>query len=542
MGIFRLTKKYIALQKKDIGIMVSTTLLLWVATMLTPYITAVFLDSLILQAYASIVWRTVIILSIIWTLQLLFTYTRNIVSTRVHSLTGYYMRYDLVAHIKRLPISYFREIDSAYLNQRTAMDTGTVVGFVLGSVLGLFTTTLTFVVALVILFNLNYVVAFIICLLLPVYTLIYIKFKNPLYEIGKKMAEEASVFHGLVNKQISNICLIKQNEWQSRTGDEMNTGFYSLFKTIMQNARLSYLVNNADSVVRYLANIAIFVYSGLQIIVGRMTIGQFTMINTYSLMVVSCLSVFFNFGKSYQQASVAYDRAMEILNTVQEKTGTIRLQGINRIKVADLCFNHQNKQIINTISFEMEKGKIYAITGDNGTGKSTFVNILCGIEQNYGGALLVMESRSDSWVNMREVELCHYREKLLAIVPQEPVLYYDTIFENISEGRNESIVDTWLEILSLSDFIKCLPDGLATKVTEKSANFSGGEKQLLAVAKAFIKNADIMILDEPSSALDAYSIELMYKALADVRDEKIVLIVTHDKGLVDLCDEEIVFL
>ena len=541
MRIIAFMIKYILRCKRDVAKMITSAIVLWAVSLLTPYVTAVFLDSLIQYSDARIVWQTVIILSFIWTLQLLFSYTRNIVSARVHTLTGYYMRYDLVAHIKRLPIGYFRETDSAYLNQRTAMDSGTIIGFALGSAFGLVTTALTFFVAFVILFSLNHAVAFFICVLLPIYALIYVKFKDPLYELGKKVVEQSSVFHGLVNRQLSNIGLIKQNEWHGRTGEEMNAGFNSLFATVMQNARLSYIVNNADSIVRYLANIIIFVYSGLQIIAGHMTIGQFTMINTYSLMVISSLGVFFNFGKSYQQASVAYDRVMEILGTEPERTGETRLNGIKRIKVTGLSYNNESRQIISNVSFEMQRGKIYAITGDNGTGKSTFLSILCGIEQNYGGDIYVSESDSDQWVNLKDVDLCHYRDKLLAIVPQEPVLYFDTIYENINEGKNEAMIAEWLEKLSLTDFIKNLPNGLDSKISEKSANFSGGEKQRLMAAKAFIKNADVVIMDEPTSALDTGSIEALCNVLSGVKADKIIIVVTHDKELVGMCDEAVDF-
>ena len=541
MNIFSFIFKYFLRYKLNIALMILSTIILWIVTMLTPYITGVFIDSLVQQSDVQIIWQAVALLAVIWTMQLVFSYVRNITNAKVNALISYSIRYDIMESFKKLPLSYFADKDSGNLTGRVTKDSSDVVSFALGAVFALFTSVFTFTVAYIIVFNLNMTVAILVLILLPLYSFVYMKYKTPLYILGKKVAEQSSSFHGTMNKQLANMRLTKHNAWHKRMGTEIEVEFSALYESIMKNARLSYIVNNADTLVRYFTNIVVFVYSGIQIIYSYMTIGQFTMIYTYSLMVISSLSVLFNFGKRYQKAQVAYDRIEEILSAEKDENGEVRLSKISGVKIVNLNFHYQNKHIISRLNLEMKKGYIYGVFGDNGTGKSTFISILCGIEQNYSGQIYVTDSNSKTPTNLKHIDLNHFRENCLAIVPQEPVLYFNTIWENISGGKDEKEVNFWLEELSLVELAGSHKAGQNFKINETTTNLSGGEKQRFSIASAFIKDTDVVIMDEPTSALDKHSIEALCKVLTEVKEEKIIVIVTHEKDLMQVCDEIVRF-
>jgi len=457
-------------------------------------------------------------------------------SKRNIHLMEFAVRYDLVEHLKRLPIQYFAGKDSEYINQRVSSDSANVASFILNNVVTLLTTFFTLLFAIIIMFYLNFAIALMICFLFPVYLLIYFKFRQPLYRMGYKLAEESNEFHGRANRQLTNINLIKQNAWSDHAGNELKVGFLSLFQTIMKNARISYIFNNTDTLIKYLANIIIFVYSGFQIIAGYMSIGQFTMINLYSLMVISSLSVFLNFGKNYRNSLVAYDRIMEIQNTKQEQSGEIRIDSIENITINNLAFSYDNRSIISSFNAEMKKGQVCTIVGENGSGKSTFLNILTGMNQGYTGDVYFNST------NLREINNYHLREKCLAIVEQEPTLYFDTLIENISlEVDKRQSIDYWINKLDLGDLVASLPNGLDYNIYEKAANLSGGEKQRLAEVRAFVKDTDVLIMDEPNSALDKASLKLLCRILQEIKHNKIVVLVTHEQSLIDISDVVIKF-
>ena len=536
MKILFFIKKYLLKHKVDMIWFISFGLVLWVLGILSPFVVGNYIDTLVAYSDESLIWYTVIALAVIWTLQLVLAYVRNIISAKVNSRIGFAVRYDLMEHLKRLPTRYFNDKDSAYVNQRVSMDSGSVTGFVLGSMAGLLTTILTFTLALVIMFFLNTAMTLMICLLFPVYILIYLKFRQPLYEMGYKLAEESNEFHGRTNKQIANIELIKQNAWNEHTNTELKTGFESLFQTTMKNARLSYIFNNADGLVRYMANMIIFIYSGFQIMSGNMTIGQFTMINSYSLMVISSLSTFLGFGRSYRNALISYDRIMEIHNEHPEQSGSICIDRINSITIKNLNLHYNDRHIIRDLSTNLKKGNIYAIVGDNGSGKSTFINILSGMNQDYTGEIYFNS------VNLREINVYHLRENLLTVVEQEPTLYFETLRENISlDADKEQSVNYWIKRLGLNALIASLPSGLDYNTSEKTVNLSGGEKQRLVEARAFVKDADLIILDEPSSALDKVGLQVLCEVLREIKINKIIVVVTHDEQLINVSDDVVSF-
>ena len=265
MKIITFMKRYIEKHKAEAGLFILLSLALWALSVTSPFVVGTYIDNLVTGAGPGVIYQAVTILAVIWTLQLVFTYVKNILSAKLNSLISFDVQYGLIEHLKRLPMGYFSDKDSAYINQRVSSDSGNVTGFVLGSVTGLLTTSLTFSFALGIMFFLNFRITLMICSIFPVYIFIYLRFRQPLYELGYKLAEESDGFFSRVNKQLANIKLIKQNAWSDYTGAELKTEFSSLFQTTMKNAKLSYVFNNADALVKYMANMIIFIYSGFQI-------------------------------------------------------------------------------------------------------------------------------------------------------------------------------------------------------------------------------------------------------------------------------------
>jgi len=532
MKIIIFMKNYISEHKAETGVFILLGLALWALSIISPFIVGNYIDNLITGLGAEVIYQAVITLAIIWTLQLILTYIRNILGAKLNSLISFDVQFGIIEHMKRLPIRFFSDKDSAYINQRVSSDSGNVTGFVLGGVIGLFSTVLTFSFAFGIMLFLNFRMTLMISTIFPVYIFIYLRFRQPLYEMGYKLAEESNGFFARINRQLANIKLIKQNAWESHTGAELTSGFSSLFKTIMQNAKLSYVFNNADSLVKYMANMIIFIYSGFQIMAGEMTIGQFTMINSYSLMVISSLSVFLGFGRSYRNSLVAYDRIQEIYSVEPEKNGTVCFESVEDITIRGLNFHYGERHVIKNLDARFKKGKIYVIAGENGSGKSTLLSIITGMERDYCGDVLY------NGVSLDELDIYRLRDIHLAIVEQEPSLYFETLRENITfDGDREPAVDYWIRKLDLYELISSLPENIDYKISEKTSNLSGGEKQRLAEVRAFVKDAGVIIMDEPNSALDKWSLELLCEILQEIKSDKIIIVVTHNQMMIDVCDE-----
>lgn len=536
MKILMFLKKYLARYKWNAVIFVILNLVLWTFSFSTPYIIGKYIDSLISIASKIKLWQGVMPLAIIWTLQIFSSYIKNIVGTKLHSKFSFHINYDLIEHLKRIPIRYFADKNSAYLNQRVSSDSESATTFILDGTIGLLNTILTLFFSIFIMFYLNSKLATMLCFMFPIYLHIYFKFRQPLYNLNYKYLEEQNKFYSAMNKQLSNIKVIKQNMWNDLVSKELKDDFLEVYKAKIKNVKMSYLFNNLDSLVRYFANMMIFIYSGYQILEGKMSIGQFTMINSYSAMVISSVSGFLQFGKGYRHFLVVYDRIMDIYQKKEEENGDIQISNVSNISIRDLSFAYKERHIIKNFSAEMNKGNIYIVAGRNGSGKSTFIDILMGLLQDYSGDIYFNS------INMKDIDIYNLRKNKLAIVEQEPILYFDTIRKNISNfDDGDSTIDNWIQRLNLYDFISSLPEQIDSHISEKNSNLSGGEKQRIAQVRAFGKGADILIFDEPNSALDKESLELFCAILREIKDNKIIIVITHNKEIIEIGDEILYF-
>lgn len=195
------------------------------------------------------------------------------------------------------------------------------------------------------------------------------------------------------------------------------------------------------------------------------------------------------------------------------------------IKFENLSFLYSTRKVsaLENFSFEFEKGKTYAIVGKSGSGKSTLIDLLINLYQPTSGSIVV------DGVNLNEISLKSWRSKI-GIVNQDIFLFHDTILDNIKFG-NELATLKKIKLASklayADDFIDKLPDKYETIVGEKGHKLSGGERQRIALARALVKNPDILILDEATSHLDSYSEKLIQNAIDNLRQEKTVIIIAH---------------
>lgn len=204
--------------------------------------------------------------------------------------------------------------------------------------------------------------------------------------------------------------------------------------------------------------------------------------------------------------------------------------GGSRLELSHVTYLYDGVNGIRDFSAELTRGKINVIVGEMGSGKSTIGKILCGLLHQQSGMISV-DGKEVSFGELR------YRT---AYVDQEAVINFGSIGENVSsfqENCGEDKVRYALERAGLLSWADSLPDGIGTELNAENLNLSGGQKQRLAIARALYKDSDILLLDEPTSALDAENEALVMNTLHQMKDEKIVVVITHDKRMLKAADE-----
>jgi ATP-binding cassette subfamily C protein len=263
-----------------------------------------------------------------------------------------------------------------------------------------------------------------------------------------------------------------------------------------------------------------------------MTLGDFTILNNYQSTLLQALVVIFSFGSEYQKALVSYNRLKKIFNIEENKDGIVNIQSVDSIKICELSYKIENNVLFENVNINLEKGNIYCISGKNGTGKSTLLDILSGVNYDYEGNIYY------NGIDIKNISVTDTRKYNLSFLEQEPVLISNDLYENLTLGldnvdRNR-ILDLFNELFEkpMEEFCKREDASLQDEL-----KMSGGEKQKVSLIRALYKPADVMLLDEPTSALDSKSKIKLINILNRCKKEKIIIIITHDRDLLSVADK-----
>ncbi|HEV2399969.1 MAG TPA: ABC transporter ATP-binding protein [Candidatus Sulfotelmatobacter sp.] len=282
-----------------------------------------------------------------------------------------------------------------------------------------------------------------------------------------------------------------------------------------------------------------------QIAHNQLTLGAFIAFVAAVLSMYNPVRKFAVFNNSFQQALGASSQLFKFMDTedvVTEKPGAKPLPKFtNTIRFEDVSFSYQadgdeSREILHGIGLEVSRGEILAIVGSSGAGKSTLVHLIPRFFDVTGGRILV------DGHDIRDVTLSSLRSQV-GIVTQETVLFNDTVRNNIAYGQpNVSMreVEAASRAALAHDFILALPAGYDTVIGERGVRLSGGERQRLAIARALLKNAPILILDEATSALDSESEALVQSALHNLMSGRTVFVIAHRLSTVRRADRIVV--
>ena len=271
--------------------------------------------------------------------------------------------------------------------------------------------------------------------------------------------------------------------------------------------------------------VLLLIYSSHLIFVEKsLSSDQFMVFLLVVISLISPVKRIFRSNNFIQQGVAAYHRCLEIMKLPPEpKGGDREFGGIERdIELKGVWFSYEESPVLEDINLKIPKGKRIAIVGPSGAGKSTLLEILAGLLRPDKGQITV--DGKDLW----EYDIYSYRRRI-SIVPQETYLFEGTIYENLTMGEEipmEKVVEA-CKIANAHEFIEKLPGGYFYHLEEGGSNLSGGQKQRLAIARAILRNPEIILLDEPTSNLDAESEEKVKNALSKALKGKTSVIVTH---------------
>ena len=245
-----------------------------------------------------------------------------------------------------------------------------------------------------------------------------------------------------------------------------------------------------------------------------------------------------NLSSNLLQTLASGERVLSLLAEepeLKDVESAVDLKEVSRIDVENVSFAYGEEQILSDVSLSVKKGEILGIHGGSGSGKSTLLKLLMRFYDPKSGSIKINGEILPN-INTRSL-----RDNM-AYITQQTYIFNETIEENIRLARRDATLEEIMEAAkkaSIHDFILSLPEGYQTKMTELGGNLSDGEKQRIGIARAFLHNAPIILLDEPTSNLDSLNEAMILKSLLNVKAEKLIILVSHRQSTMAICDQVI---
>lgn len=282
----------------------------------------------------------------------------------------------------------------------------------------------------------------------------------------------------------------------------------------------------------------VFVLGGYFVLQGTMTVGELTMITTYFSTIMSIISYYTEFAKSHQITKSSIYSLNELLDIEEHDEGSVKLPEITNWKSTISFSYNENQNIFSDFSFDIHRGETVGIVGVNGSGKTTLSKLIIGSIKNGSENQRIVFN--DTYT-ITEVDTVAMRNELISYIPQKIRYANRYIFEIFNEV---GIYDKSDEIIQLLErrgitFPESIINFLDKSWNKRMEELSGGDKQLIVILKNLVSDKDVIILDEPSSNLDIERIEWLKDTIFEIKQKKIILLITHDENMFDVFDRTI---
>jgi ATP-binding cassette subfamily B protein len=438
-------------------------------------------------------------------------------------------------HIYKLPMKFFASRKTGDIITRFS-DAFTIKDIFTSIALTLIIDVAMAIITGVILFNMNLsLFGIIICLTICSILLVFI-FKQPYKKINEEQMQQTSVLNSQIIEGLRAVETIKGNANEDTELECIEKEYIKSLRIGMKESMLSNVQGSISSLISTAGNLILMYFGIKQVIDGKLSLGSLMAFTTMANYFMDPVGRLVGLQLQIQEASISMKRLTEIMDydTEQSEGEFSELESIDGdIEINNVTFRYGNrKPVLNNISFKIPKGKKVALVGESGSGKSTIAKLLLKYYEPENGEILL------DGVNINEYENESVR-RTISYVPQTIELFSKSIYDNIRVSKMNSTLEEVKQAAKEADaheFIKKLPMQYHTYLQEAGNGLSGGEKQRIALARAFLKKSNFYILDESTSNLDFATENLIFDMIYNKFKKKSMLIIAHRLATIKNCD------
>ena len=472
----------------------------------------------------------------------MFSYAQLFMTSRIGYQLVHTLRRDLFNHLQRLSLSFHTRARSGELLTKVAGDTNNLRDAFTESVLTFAVHLLTLAGMFATMFMLDWTLSLIVLGTFPVmfYALYYIYRKIKIS--ARRQRRKEGRLAARISEILSAVTLVQAFGRERYEGERFESESAQTLDESIRTARMEAAATRTVEMIGAAGSWAVILFGSLQVLKGRMSPGEILIFAAYANQVYRPIRNIVKLSTRLSRAVVSAERIAEIFDMEPEIADSPdAIKAVSPLKgeivFKDVSFDYgDGKGVLKNLSFAIAPGERVALTGASGAGKSTIVSLILRLYDPLAGVLFI-----------DGVDVKHYqRESLrreIGVVLQDSLLFGATIRENIAYGRPDATQEeieraAWQA--HAHDFIMALPDKYETVLGERGMTLSGGQRQRIGLARAIIKRPSILILDEPTSAIDAESESLIWDAVERLQQGRTIVVIAHQLSTIKRCNRVLV--
>ena len=452
------------------------------------------------------------------------------------------VRRDLYAHIQGMPLAFFHDLHSAELMSRLVVDVNRLAKFASQVLVTSLRQIATIAALLTVMLLREWRLTLLALVAFPLVALTIRALGRRLYRINRRTQEKIAELNTVLQEAFTGTKVVKAFGRETHEQGRFDRVNKRLLALSLKDHRLDELTEPLMEVLGALGIVAALWYGGYRVIAGEMTPGTLFSFMAAVIMLYGPVRKLARLANTVQQTTASAERVFEILAlrpAIEDAPGARALREFREaIEFDDVWFQYESggEMILKEISLTVHKGEVVAFVGMSGAGKSTLIDLIPRFHDVTRGRILI------DGVDLRACTQASLRAQI-GLVTQETFLFSDTVYANIAYGKPDATEEEVYRAARLAyahDFVVALPQGYQTPVGERGVRLSGGQRQRIAIARAFLKDPAILILDEATSDLDAESEFMVQQAMANLMQGRTVFLIAHRLSTVRHADRIVV--
>lgn len=487
------------------------------------------------------IWQIGITVILLYLFSGLFSFLQLQIMTRVSQRVVYNLRQDFEEKMRRVPIKYYDTHNNGDIMSRMVNDMDNIAGTLQQSLIQIITSLLTLVGVFILMLTISWKLTIIALVTIPLSVLV-VAFVAP---TSQRLFGRQQAALGKINDQVEETyaahTIVRTFNKEQDEEEKFNKENHQYYQAAWKAQFFSSLMMPMMVFIRNLGYLVVVVVGAIQVIHGQITLGNVQAFLQYTNQFSQPIAQIANLSNTIQQTIASAERIFAVLDEPEmsdkvEDIPSLTGKDIPKVEFKDIKFSYTDEPLIQDFNLKAPRDEMVAIVGPTGAGKTTIINLLERFYDPQGGHIYL--DGKDTRAMTRDTLRKH-----IAIVLQDTWLFTGTIFENIKYG-NEDASDKEVyhaaKMARADAFIRELPDGYQTVLDESASNISQGQRQLLTIARAFLADPEILILDEATSSVDTRTEVLIQEAMNALQQERTSFVVAHRLSTIRKADQIVV--